>query len=132
MIVTGTSAKYDLPIFVPHPMNWIPLTDHAQLDAIDRSSQEKPVLIFKHSTRCSISSAARGRLEREWTAGDDAAHAAFLLDLLRYRSLSNAVAERYGITHGSPQVLIIRDGKCVGTAAHFGITYSDTVAAMQR
>jgi bacillithiol system protein YtxJ len=130
MIVTGTMAKYGLPIFAPHNMNWTLLTELEQLDTIDRISHGRPVLIFKHSTRCSISSAALGRLERAWTAENDALGTSYFLDLIRHRALSDAIAERYNIVHESPQVLIIRDGKCVDVAAHFGITYADTVAAL--
>ena len=112
-------------------MDRIALTDIAQLDAIDAASQEKPVLILKHSTRCSISSAALSRLERAWTSDDSAAHTVYFLDLLRYRDVSNAIADRYGIDHESPQALVIRNGKCVDVASHFGITYASTIAALR-
>jgi bacillithiol system protein YtxJ len=111
-------------------MDWISLTDAAQLAHIDAASRERPVLIFKHSTRCSISSAALNRLESAWTAADDAEHTAFHLDLIRFRDLSNAIAERYCVQHESPQVLVIRNGRCVRAESHFGITYAGTVEAM--
>jgi len=111
-------------------MNWIPLTEAAQLDAIDEASRSKPVLIFKHSTTCSISRMALDRLQRAWTKEDNAGHTVYLLDLLKFRAVSNAISERYGITHGSPQTLVIQDGKCRRSASHFGITYSDTVQAL--
>lgn len=112
-------------------MQWTELTDKAQLDAIDQASTEAPVLIFKHSTRCNISSAAVARLERAWTATDDAAHVAFHLDLIRYRDVSNAIAQRYGVEHASPQVLVIRNGKCVYSESHFGIGYADVIAQLR-
>lgn len=118
------------PIF--GSMQWIPLTSPGQLDAIDEASTQKPVLIFKHSTRCNISSAALNRLERAWTAADEAAHSTYLLDLLAHRALSDAIAARYAVEHESPQVLVIRDGKCTRSAAHFGITYADTLAALEQ
>lgn len=113
-------------------MQWIPLTSPQQLDAIDEASTRMPVLIFKHSTRCNISSAALNRLERAWTPADEAASSTYLLDLLAHRALSDAIAERYGVEHESPQTLVIRDGKCMHAAAHFGITYADTLAALER
>ncbi|MEZ4740193.1 MAG: bacillithiol system redox-active protein YtxJ [Flavobacteriales bacterium] len=112
-------------------MDRIALTDIAQLDSIDAASHEKPVLILKHSTRCSISSAALSRLERAWTDSDSATHTVYFLDLLRYREVSNAIADRYGIQHESPQTLVIRNGKCVDVASHFGITYASTIAALR-
>lgn len=111
-------------------MNWIPLTDPAQLDAIDQASQERPVLLFKHSTRCSISTAALDRLERAWTPADDQVHTVYYLDLLRHRSISDAIAARYGVQHESPQVLVIRHGRCSQHASHFGITYAGTKSAL--
>jgi bacillithiol system protein YtxJ len=112
-------------------MQWTPLSDPAQLDALDAASQEGPVLIFKHSSRCNISSASLHRLESRWTAEDDARHAPYFLDLLRYRSLSNAVAERYGVEHASPQVLVIHKGRCIHSSTHFGISYADTIQALK-
>jgi bacillithiol system protein YtxJ len=113
-------------------MKWHPLTDLAQLDAIDAASAELPILIFKHSTRCNISSAALSRLERAWTAADDAQHVAYHLDLLRHRDVSNAIVQRYGVEHASPQVLVIRNGRCVYSESHFGITYPEIVGSLQQ
>lgn len=111
-------------------MNWIPLNDPAQLAEIDQLSAGKPVLILKHSTRCNISAAALARLER--SNPPEQLEPAFYLDLLQYRSLSNAIEARYGIEHASPQVLIIRNGKCVFDTSHFGIVFRDVAAAMER
>ena len=119
-------------IFVLSAMNWNTLTDTAQLDAIDTASHKGPVLIFKHSTRCSISSAALNRLESAWTLEDAAEHTVHYLDVLKYRPLSNLIADRYAVQHESPQVLVVRDGRCVHVSNHFGITYSITVAALER
>lgn len=112
-------------------MEWTPLTSVAQLDAVDEASQGKPILLFKHSTTCSISRTALDRLQRNWTDADDAAHVPYLLDLHRHRVVSNAVADRYGITHESPQVLVIKNGRCVHDASHFGITYAGTKQALE-
>ena len=130
-IVPHVASAAQWTIFAAFSMNWTALTDPAQLDAIDATSHARPVLIFKHSTRCSISSAALNRLQSAWTADDGAAHSVHYLDLLKYRSLSNAIADRYAAEHESPQVLVIRDGRCTHVSAHFGIAYADTVAALQ-
>ena len=111
-------------------MNWIALTDISQLDEIGTASATKPVLLFKHSTSCAISRAALDRLQRAWTDADDRSHTVYYLDLLRFRTVSNAVAERYGITHESPQALVIRNGQCVYDGSHFAITYAGTIAAL--
>ena len=130
MLTTITARPDSVPTF--GSMQWIPLTSLGQLDEIDEASTQKPVLIFKHSTRCNISSAALNRLERAWTPADKTAHSTYLLDLLAHRTLSNAIAERYGVEHESPQALVIRDGKCTRSATHFSITYADTLAALEQ
>ncbi len=100
-------------------MEWTSLTQLDQLDAIDQASREFPVLVFKHSTRCSISSTALDRLKRAWGPEDAVIH---LLDLLRHRDISDAIAARYGVRHESPQLLVIRHGKCVHHSSHLAIT----------
>lgn len=103
-------------------MNWIRLTDIAQLDEIDALSSEESssVAIFKHSTRCSISSMALNRVNR-----GEASMPAYLLDLIQYREISNAIATRYQIMHESPQLLIIKNGKAVHHSSHTMISLSE-------
>lgn len=99
-------------------MNWIALTEMSQLDGIIASSHTRPQLIYKHSTRCNISSIALKRLEKEsFPEGIDF----YFLDLLAYRSLSNAVAERFQVHHESPQVILIRQGEVVYDESHLSI-----------
>ncbi|MFD1144473.1 bacillithiol system redox-active protein YtxJ [Larkinella insperata] len=102
-------------------MNWNKLQDNAQLDQIRNESAEQPVLIFKHSTRCSISSTALSRMERNWS--DAAGIKPYYLDLIAFRSVSNQVAEDFGVPHQSPQVLLIQNGECVYDASHFDISF---------
>lgn len=103
-------------------MNWIQLTDEAGIAEIIHNSQLRPQLIFKHSTRCSISSMALARLER----GTAPAHIDFhFLDLIRYRSVSNQVAETFSVHHESPQVLLIVKGECIYEESHSGISMND-------
>lgn len=113
------------------PTPWLPLTDAAQLPAIAEESRVRPVLIFKHSTTCSISAAAKSKLERQWdAAGLPADMSLYYLDLLRYRPLSVAVAEQFGVQHESPQLLLIQDGACRYDASHMGIRLADVVAVV--
>lgn len=112
-------------------MNWKELGTIGQLDRIDDQSRERPVLVFKHSTSCPISQGALNRLEKDWTAADDAGRMAYYLDLWAHRDISDAVEARYGIQHESPQVLVIRKGRCSYHASHRNITYADTVLALE-
>lgn len=111
-------------------MNWKALSTLGQLDRIDGLSKERPVLIFKHSTRCAISKAVLHRLERAWSAADDAEHTVYFLDLLAHRDISDAVAARYGIQHESPQVLVIRNEACTFSTSHTAITCKGVLQAM--
>jgi bacillithiol system protein YtxJ len=102
-------------------LQWNPLSESTQVDEIYHSSFQKPVLIFKHSTRCSISAMALARLERQWSFSLDSVSPWFL-DLLRYRNISNEIASRFNIEHQSPQVLLIKDGVCVFNTSHNDIS----------
>jgi bacillithiol system protein YtxJ len=106
-------------------MNWNKLTDLHQLETIDEESKATKVMILKHSTRCSISDAALGRLERKWKNEDEAQVKPYYLDLIAYRNISNAIAERYHVQHESPQALIIVNGKCVFSQTHMGIDLNE-------
>lgn len=99
-------------------MNWVPLTEESQLGQILEQSRQQPVVIFKHSTRCSISSMAKSRLEREKPAGNILF---YYLDLIRYRPISNKIAEDFHVPHESPQVLVIKNGECTYEESHNGI-----------
>jgi bacillithiol system protein YtxJ len=103
---------------------WLPLTQPEQLTELAQASHEQPVLIFKHSTTCSISAAAKGKIERQWAdSGLDLP--IYYLDLLRFRPLSAQIAQQFGIQHESPQLLLIQDGECRYDASHMGIRLSD-------
>jgi bacillithiol system protein YtxJ len=101
-------------------INWSLLTSEDQIQAIVEESKQKPVVIFKHSTSCSISATAKGRLERQWAESKMEA-TPYYLDRLAYRPVSNQVARTFDIGHESPQLLLIRDGACVYDASHLGI-----------
>lgn len=103
-------------------MDWIEITAAAQLAGIKELSKSKPQVIYKHSTRCSISSVVKNRLER----GTTPANVDFYyLDLIRHRDISNKIAEDFAVYHESPQVLLIRNGECVYDESHSGITMDE-------
>ncbi|MDQ1088408.1 MULTISPECIES: bacillithiol system redox-active protein YtxJ [unclassified Siphonobacter] len=107
-------------------MNWQAITELEQLETIAQASFDHPVLIYKHSTTCSISATAKSRLERQWD--DSQGIESYYLDLLRYRPISQAIAEKFEVQHESPQVLLIRDGKCVYNESHFAIQFGEILA----
>jgi len=97
-------------------LNWNSLTTLDQLNDLLISSNEKPVLLFKHSTRCSISDMVKNRLELYWD--DTIGVQPVYLDLLAYRNISDEIASRFNVTHQSPQVLLIKNGDCIYHASH--------------
>lgn len=104
-------------------MDWHSLTNLEQLNEITDLSHENPVVIFKHSTRCSISRMALKQFENEFDLKDKVTP--YFLDLLSYREISNAVASKFEIIHQSPQVILIKAGKAVHDASHSDIDAED-------
>jgi bacillithiol system protein YtxJ len=100
-------------------INWEKLDSMEFLNEI-LNEQSKPVLIFKHSTRCSISTMALSRFEKEWDQTTDCR--IVFLDLLENRALSNAIAELTGVMHESPQVIVLVNGKQIHNASHNAIS----------
>jgi bacillithiol system protein YtxJ len=88
-----------------------------QLDSIEEKSTSQSVVIFKHSTRCSISHMAKGRLDRY----DNGNTEFYYLDLIAHRDISNEIASRFQVHHESPQILIIKNGECIYAESHSGI-----------
>lgn len=101
---------------------WKTMNSERQIDEIVELSHEQPQLIFKHSTRCSISSMAKSRLEREWNLENVEL---WYLDLITFRSASNAIADQLGVHHESPQVILLKDGVVVHDSSHNSISVSE-------
>jgi bacillithiol system protein YtxJ len=105
-------------------MHWNKLTSIEQLNDLKIESEEKYVMIFKHSTRCSISAMALNRLERNWNDAETKEIIPYYLDLIEYRNVSNAVEEVFDEQHESPQVLLIKNGKTILNRTHMAIDYN--------
>ncbi len=103
-------------------MNFKNLNQISQLSEIDQLSHHKLQVLFKHSTRCSVSSFAQRILISEFNAAMDEKFDVYYLDLISYREVSNAIAQRYGVEHESPQLLVIQDGKCIYNASHSDVS----------
>ena len=104
-------------------MNWLKLESISDLKQITQQSFSSPVAIFKHSTRCSISSVAKMRLSSSWSLNDEVP--IYYLDLLSYRDVSNLIAEQFGVPHQSPQLLVIKNGDCIYNNSHLSISVKD-------
>lgn len=100
---------------------WKHLEQVALLDAITEQSFSKPQVLFKHSTRCSISTMAMNRLLRLEDAFYQQADF-YYLDLIAHRDVSAAISERYHVHHESPQVVILKQGDATYDASHSEIS----------
>ena len=99
-------------------MDWTPITSLEQIDTIKERSKIIPQLIFKHSTRCSISSMVKNRLEK---SNPPENVEFYCLDLILYRTVSSKIAEIFKIYHESPQVLLIKNSECMYEESHNAI-----------
>ncbi len=98
-------------------INWVPLNDKTQLSEIINISSDKPVLIFKHSTRCGISRMVLKNFESDYDI-PETEMGLYFLDLLNYRALSQDIAAKFNVMHQSPQVLVIKNGAVIYHDSH--------------
>lgn len=100
-------------------MDWNIINDIKILDKLIEKSGNSPQIIFKHSTRCSISSMALNRISSKIADKNY-----YIIDILAHRQLSNELATRFNVTHESPQILLIHNGACAHDTSHLGISAS--------
>ena len=93
---------------------FIPVDTAEKLDALIAESSVHPVFLFKHSDTCGISLDVIEQLE----AIDGDVH---VVTVQTSRGISNAIADRLGIRHASPQAFVLKDGKPIYHATHYGI-----------
>ncbi len=106
-------------------MNWNQLSEVEQLEKIKEESFEKPILLFKHSTTCSISNMALNRMERNYDQTKVGDLKPYYLDLLRNRTISNKIEEEFDVQHESPQAIIIKNGVAIYDASHYDISFGE-------
>lgn len=114
----GSSEKKSLP--------WTALTEVQQLESAVMESFRTPVLIYKHSTRCGISSVVLNRMERSLELREEDL-VFYFLDLIRYRRLSQRISTDLGVVHESPQVILLNKGKVIWHGSHGAITAQNII-----
>ncbi|MCW3107305.1 MAG: bacillithiol system protein YtxJ [Segetibacter sp.] len=87
-------------------------------------------IIFKHNTTCPISKSVRQKLEQEADLLPPGIPV-YILDLLSYRKISASIADTFDVPHESPQLLLIKDGKCIYNQSLYNISTEETVQALQ-
>lgn len=110
-------------------MKWINLIDSDQLNTIKKN--ENYSVIFKHSTRCSISSMAKRRFEMDEDILPKEIDLYFL-DLISYRNISAEIAEMFQVNHESPQLLLIKNGECILDQSHGDISADEVAELVKR
>ena len=122
--VFGSKSNQDSKPEKKAYINWLPLTSLEQLEEIKLQSKTEAVLIFKHSTRCSISSMVFKRFEALFTEKHQYLKV-YYLDLLNYRDISDEVGYTFQVMHQSPQLLVIKNEVSVFNASHYEISETD-------
>ena len=112
-------------------INWTKLETEQDLRQLVQTSYETPCLILKHSTTCPISSMAKYRLEDDWAFAEEEV-TPYYLDLLRYRSLSNLIAETFSVHHESPQVILVKNGESDYDSSHLDISVPEVAEQLTR
>ena len=100
------------------------IIDTGALDSLMDNSNERPVVVFKHSLACPISAAAyreMQKLDREIV----------LVEVQNARHVSRELADRSGVRHESPQVIVFRNGKAVWNASHFEVKAQAVTRALE-
>ncbi len=109
-------------------MKFLDLESEEQLEKI--SEEKDPQIIFKHNTTCPISKRVLRSLKEEAdTLPADTSF--YILDLLTHRNISDAITKRFSIDHQSPQLLLIKDGKCTYNRSLYNITPEETARAIR-
>jgi len=106
------------------------LRQHRDLEQLLQRSKTDPVLIFKHSTQCSVSDQAYEEFTRFLENAGDLACGVVLV--IENRDISNAIAARLGVRHESPQAIVVKDGKPEWNASHWSITMESLAQAIQK
>ena len=108
-------------------IEWKKLDSASQLESIIEDSHTNPQVIFKHSTTCPISGMAKRRLEGGWNLD----FAPYYLDLLSYRSISNAIEDKFSVRHQSPQIILVSKGAVVYDESHLDISADELQRSLE-
>jgi bacillithiol system protein YtxJ len=109
---------------------WNALNTSEDLNDALNASEKGPVMLLKHSTRCSISSMALNRVEQSLDELSKVA-SCYLIDLIAYRDISNRIASVLDIKHESPQVLVLKNRVCIYTSSHYDIRPSTILKSIE-
>lgn len=104
-------------------IDWNEITSSKDIESLLKASFEKPVLVLKHSTTCSISSIAKMRLEDSWDK--KGVLSPYLVKVREHRTESLKLSDTLDVHHESPQVLMISKGQCFYDVSHLDISMAE-------
>ena len=106
-------------------INWEHLENENQLLHVLEKSSEKIQLIFKYSSTCSLSNMIFNRFENDLESDAMNNINPVFLDILSYRGISNKIESTLEIRHESPQILVVKNGKCIYDCSHMKINFTE-------
>ncbi|MDQ6813212.1 MAG: bacillithiol system redox-active protein YtxJ [Bacteroidota bacterium] len=86
-------------------------------------------IIFKHNTTCPISKSVKQKLEQDAALIPENTPF-YIIDLLAHRDVSDSIASTFNVAHESPQLLVIKDGKCIYNESLYNISAEETAKAL--
>jgi len=101
-------------------MDWQHLSSEHAIEEITELSKDKPVFVFKHSPTCSISALVLNRVEKNFRS-ENLSFIPIIVDVIKEKTISAAIAQKWHVHHESPQALFIQDGNCTYSASHMNI-----------
>jgi bacillithiol system protein YtxJ len=90
------------------------------VDEAREALSQAVVIVFKHSTRCGVSAAAYAQVRSFLDSHPDVP--VCLVDVIEDREISAEITRASSVPHESPQVLLLKGGRVVWHASHYGIT----------
>lgn len=109
-------------------MEFLPLQSEGQLEKIAEATGSN--IIFKHNTTCPISRSVKQKLEEDADT-IPATTPFYILDLLAHRDISDSIADTFNVPHASPQLLLIKNGKCIYNESLYNISAEETAFALE-
>ena len=108
----------------------IELSTEADWDKLLAESSEKPLLVFKHSTRCPVSADAHEQYQQYLKQPLPGVAYAYV-DVIESRPVSNRIAETLHVKHESPQAILVYGGRAVWHDSHWRLTAEAMHAAIR-
>jgi len=106
-------------------MPLVPIESFAAFEAA--LGETDALFVFKHSTRCPVSSRAEEQVDTFVAENPDVpVHRVLVVE---QRPVSLSIAEKLTVAHASPQVILVRNGQPVWDTSHLAVTAESMLEA---